>query len=72
MRCELSFFWDEDDAIEVVENLYHIAPGQKEDLVLVIDGETYIFPLLFEEKLRRQKIKNIYYKHSKTPDWGKD
>jgi len=68
MRCELSFFWDEDDAIEVVENLYHIAVNQKEDLVLVIGGETYIFPLLFEKKLRQQKIKNIYHKHSKTPD----
>lgn len=71
MRCELSFFWDEDDAVEVVETLYHIATCQKEELVLIIDNETYVFPLLFDKKLRIQKIKNIYRKCSKSPDWGK-
>lgn len=71
MRCELSFFWDEDDAVEIVETLYHIAACQKEELVLVIDNETYVFPLLFDKKLRIQKIKNIYRKCSKSPDWGK-
>lgn len=71
MRCELSFFWDEDDAIKVVESLYNIATNQKEELILTIGGETYEFPLLFEKKLRIQRIKNIYRKCCESPNWGK-
>lgn len=72
MRCEMSFFWDEDDAIEVVENLYKIANSQKEDLILVVGNETFTLPLLFEKKLRTQYIRNIYRKCSKSPKWRKE
>jgi hypothetical protein len=72
MRCELSFFWDEDDAVEVVETLYHIAACQKEELILEIGGDSYVFPLLYDDKLRLQKIKNIYRKCSKSPKWGNE
>ena len=64
MRCELSFFWDEDDAVEVIESLYQIAANQKQDLILEVENETYVFPILMEERLRIQRAKNIYRKNS--------
>ena len=71
MRCELNFFWDEDDAVDVIETLYRMAFNQKEDLIIVINNETYTIPVWLNKDLRVKKARGIYRRYAKSPNWGK-
>lgn len=67
MRCDISFFWSEEEAFDIVERFYKLSMEQQDEkFVLTLGGINYIFPKGMSKEERTKKIKDIY-KQSKPP-----
>lgn len=64
MRCDIDFFWSEEEAFDIIERFYKLSMEQQDkNFVLTLGRINYIFPKGMSKEERTKKIKDIYKKN---------